>query len=156
MLDNFDHALLEAVQRDDGRTADELSEVISLSSSAIARRLRKLRREGWIERTIALLSTRLTARRVRALVLIQLHDHASSDGLRRLRDHLGADEQVQWCAEISGGFDMAALVDFGDVQALNCWTDDRLAIDGMVRRYETSIVKRTIRFAPFVAVRAAP
>ena len=58
MLDRFDLALLNAAQADDSRTADSLAEEVPLSPSAIARRLRRLRSEGWIERTIALLSPR--------------------------------------------------------------------------------------------------
>ena len=59
MLDRFDIALLNVVQRDDGQTADAFAEKIPLSPSAIARRLRRLRAEGAIARTIALLSPRL-------------------------------------------------------------------------------------------------
>ena len=48
MLDQFDLALLNEVQRDDARTADALGESLPLSPSAIARRLRRLRYEGFI------------------------------------------------------------------------------------------------------------
>lgn len=153
MLDDYDLALLDQLQRDDGRTADELAADVPLSPSAIARRLRRLRGEGWIERTIALLSPRLTARRLRSLVLIQLHDHAPAAGLARLRQLLSEDEAVQWCAEISGGFDLALLVDASDMDAFGAWADETLASSAVVRRYETSFVKRTIRFAPFVRLR---
>ena len=63
MLDRFDIALLNVVQRDDGQTAEALAEAIPLSPSAIARRLRRLRADGIIARTIALLSPRLVDRR---------------------------------------------------------------------------------------------
>jgi DNA-binding Lrp family transcriptional regulator len=62
MLDRFDIALLNIVQRDDGRTAESLAEEVALSPSAIARRLRRLRADGIIARTIALLSPRLVDR----------------------------------------------------------------------------------------------
>ena len=67
MLDSFDLALLNLVQHDDSRTADQLAAQVPLSPSAIARRLRRLRADGWIARTIALLAPRLTDQRLRAL-----------------------------------------------------------------------------------------
>ena len=51
MLDRFDIALLNLVQRDDAQTAEGLAEKVPLSPSAIARRLRRLRAEGIIART---------------------------------------------------------------------------------------------------------
>ena len=80
MIDRFDLQLLNLVQKDDSRTADQLADVVALSPSAIARRLRRLRSEGWIARTIALLAGRLTARRLRALVFIELAEHADHQG----------------------------------------------------------------------------
>src|SRR6476661_9286258 len=73
MLDNFDCRLLDEAQRDADRTAEELAERVALSPSAIARRLRRLRSEGWLARTIAIVSPKLLERRLRALVLIQLN-----------------------------------------------------------------------------------
>ena len=84
-MDRFDAALLNLVQRDDGRTAESLARDLPLSPSAIARRLRRLRTDGWIERSIALLSPRLTGGRLHALLHIQLHEHTPAAGLDRLR-----------------------------------------------------------------------
>ena len=75
--------------RDDSRTADSLAADVSLSPSAIARRLRRLRGEGWIARTIALLAPRLTRGRLRAIVFIQLSEHADQSGKARLLQRIG-------------------------------------------------------------------
>lgn len=152
MIDRFDAALLNLVQIDDGRTAESLAGDVPLSPSAIARRLRHLRAEGWIDRTIALLSPRLTGRRLRALLLVQLHDHTPTAGLDHLRARFADDPAVQWCAEISGTFDLALLVDCRDMDAFGEWADERIATSPLVRRYETSFVKRQVKFAPFVAI----
>ena len=78
MLDRFDLTLLNLVQRDDSQTADQLAASVALSPSAIARRLRRLRAEGWIARTIALLTEKLTEHRLRALVFIELAESSAS------------------------------------------------------------------------------
>jgi Lrp/AsnC family leucine-responsive transcriptional regulator len=150
MLDRFDLALLDLVQRDDSRTADSLADDVPLSPSAIARRLRRLRSEGWVARTIALLSPRLTQNRLRAIVLIQLSQHADLQGKAALEKRLLAADEVQLCYEIAGPHDLLALFDCASMAEFNSLADDLLASSSTVHRYETHFVKREIKFAPFV------
>jgi Lrp/AsnC family leucine-responsive transcriptional regulator len=150
MLDSFDVALLNRVQRDDSRTADELARDVALSPSAIARRLRRLRCEGWIARTIALLAPRLTNDRLRAIVLIQLSDHADLSGKAALEKRLLAAGKVQFCYEIAGPHDLVALFDCANMAEFNACADELLASSPTVHRYETHFVKREVKFEPFV------
>ena len=150
MLDRFDLLLLNLVQRDDSRTADQLAERVPLSPSAIARRLRRLRGEGWIARTIGLLSTRLTERRLRALVFIELAEHADFRGKTALQQRLRSADEVQFCYETTGDCDLLAMIDCASMSDFNALCDSVLTADPTVRRYETSFVKREVKFAPFV------
>lgn len=150
MLDRFDIALLNLIQRDDGQTAEALAEAVPLSASAIARRLRRLRSDGSIARTIALLSPRLVDRRLRALVLIQLSEHADLKGKDALEKRLLSAPCVQFCYEIAGPHDIVALFDCESMSAFNDAADELLASSPTVRRYETHFVKREVKFAPFV------
>ena len=150
MLDRFDLLLLNLVQRDDSRTADQLAERVPLSPSAIARRLRRLRGEGWIARTIGLLSTRLTERRLRALVFIELAEHADLRGKTALQQRLRSADEVQFCYETTGDCDLLALIDCASMSDFNALCDSVLTADPTVRRYETSFVKREVKFAPLV------
>jgi Lrp/AsnC family leucine-responsive transcriptional regulator len=154
MLDRFDFALLDQVQRDDSLTAEQLARHVALSPSAIARRLRRLRSEGWIARTIALLSPRLTQNRLRALVLIQLSEHADLEGKAALERRLLATDDVQFCYEIAGQHDLVALFDCANMADFNAAADALLASSPTVRRYETHFVKREVKFAPFVELGA--
>jgi Lrp/AsnC family leucine-responsive transcriptional regulator len=154
MLDRFDFALLDQVQRDDSLTAEQLARHVALSPSAIARRLRRLRSEGWIARTIALLSPRLTQNRLRALVLIQLSEHADLEGKAALERRLLATDDVQFCYEIAGQHDLVALFDCANMADFNGAADALLASSPTVRRYETHFVKREVKFAPFVELGA--
>jgi Lrp/AsnC family leucine-responsive transcriptional regulator len=152
MLDRFDRALLDHVQRDDSQTADELAASVPLSPSAIARRLRRLRTDGFIARTIALLSSRLTQERLRAIVLIQLNEHADLVRKSALEQRLLASDEVQFCYDISGPHDVIAFFDCANMADFNSCTDALLVSSPAVRRYETHFVKREVKFAPFVAL----
>lgn len=150
MLDRFDLALLNQVQRDDSQTAEQLAKRIALSPSAIARRLRRLRSEGWIARTIALLGPALTAGRLRALVLLQLSEHADQQGKLALLKRIGGTPQIQFCYELAGSWDLLLLFDCASMAEFNDLTETVLVADATVHRFESSFIKREVKFAPFV------
>lgn len=150
VLDRIDIALLNAAQRDDSQTAQERAAYVPLSPSAIARRLRRLRRDGWISRTIALLSPRLVEGRLRALVLLQLSEHADQRGKSALLERINDAPQIQFCYEVAGTFDLLLLFDCSSMGQFNKVAEAVLVADPTVRRYETSFIKREIKFAPFV------
>jgi Lrp/AsnC family leucine-responsive transcriptional regulator len=150
MFDNFDLKLLNALQEDADRTAEELAEVIALSPSAIARRIRRLRESGAIARTIALLTSDIVDHRLRAIIRLQLHEHEQATEFAQLRDRLGRRDEVQLCLEVSGSDDMLLLVTCRDMAEFNAFADAELAASPVVRRYETSFVKKEIKNRPMV------
>jgi DNA-binding Lrp family transcriptional regulator len=150
MLDRFDRILLNVVQRDDGRTAESLAGEVPLSPSAIARRLRRLRNDGWIARTIALLGPRLTRDRLRAFVFFQLSEHADRSGKVGLERQLLDSAAVQFCHEIAGPHDYVALFDCASVAEFNHAADSLLGASPAVHRYESHFVRREVKFDLFV------
>jgi Lrp/AsnC family leucine-responsive transcriptional regulator len=153
-LDAFDHRLLELLQRDDSRTAESLALDVPLSPSAIARRLRRLRNDGSIARTIALLGPRITARRLRAIVTLQLNEHANLAGKSALVGRIRAVPQIQFCYELAGTTDMLLLFDCENMAEFNTLAETVLVSDDTVRRYETSFVKQELKFEPFVGLKS--
>lgn len=149
MFDSFDLKLLNLMQEDADRTAEQLAELVPLSPSAIARRLRRLR-EGAIARTVSILRPELADKRLRALVRLQLEDHAEKAGLAALRGRLQELDEVQFCFEVSGTDDLVLLVACRDMAEFNAFADARLAADPVVKRYETSFVKKEIKNRPMV------
>jgi Lrp/AsnC family leucine-responsive transcriptional regulator len=155
VLDRVDLALLNLVQQDDSRTADSLAAHVPLSPSAIARRLRRLRADGWIARSIALLSPKLTNRRLRAVVLLQLSEHADRAGKEALLDRIARTRQIQFCYEIAGSYDFLLLFDCAHMDEFTETAEAVLASHPTVHRYETAFVKRELKFAPFVQLSGA-
>ncbi|WP_294121552.1 Lrp/AsnC family transcriptional regulator [Sphingomonas sp.] len=150
MFDSFDLKLLNALQEDADRTAEELAEIIALSPSAIARRIRRLKESGAIARTIALLSAEIVDHRLRAVVRLQLHEHQQAADFNQFRTRLKARDEVQLCLEVSGSDDMLLLVACRDMAEFNAFADAELAASPVVRRYETSFVKKEIKNRPMV------
>jgi Lrp/AsnC family transcriptional regulator, leucine-responsive regulatory protein len=65
-LDRFDIALLNKLQEDNLSTAEMLTEAVPLSPSAITRRIRRLREEGFIAADVAILTGAHPAARPRS------------------------------------------------------------------------------------------
>jgi DNA-binding Lrp family transcriptional regulator len=155
MLDRFDISLLNIVQRNDSQTADQLAQQVALSPSAIARRLRRLRSQGWISRTIALLAPRLTKQRLRAFVTVQLSEHADQQGKSGLIERVRRTPQVSLGYELAGVHDLILMFDCADMAEFNATAESVLVADPTVRRYETYFVKQELKFEPFVQLDAA-
>ncbi len=150
MFDSFDLKLLNAMQEDADRTAEQLAELVPLSPSAIARRLRRLREIGAIARTVSILRGDLAETRLRALVRAQLQDHAEKAGLAALRARLQSLDEVQWCFEVSGTDDLMMLIACRDMAEFNAFADAELAASAVIRRYETNFVKKEVKNRPMV------
>jgi len=149
-LDRFDIDLLNLLQANTLATADAVAEAVPLSPSAIARRLRTLREEGLIAADVALLAPALTADRLRAIVQVQVHEHAEEKGIAQLRARLAAAPEVQLLLNIAGPVDLLALVVTRTMREFNVFADAYFAADPAVRRYETSFVKSEIKNRPTV------
>ena len=139
-LDALDIRLLDCLQQDNLLTADALAERVGLSPSAIARRLRRLRKTGAIAADVAVVSEEAAGNPLFMLVQVQLERHALPD-VAALRRRLAACANVQLLLDVSGTIDIVLLVVARDLDAFNAFADEMLASDRAVRRYETSLVK---------------
>ena len=99
---------------------------------------------------MAILAPSLTQGRLRAVIHVQAHDHAEEKGLARLRARLAEAGEVQLLLNIAGSFDLLVLAVTRDMAAFNRFTDDYLASDPAVRRYETSFVKKEVKNVPMI------
>ena len=117
---------------------------LSLSSSALLRRVRRLKATGYIlgigESSIvnrAFLAPRLTA-----FVLIQLSAAAKVPdfclGLAKL-------DEVQYIGGISGDFDAIAIVTVHDMNEFNAFADAHLASGSLVLRYQSAFTRKVAK-----------
>ncbi|WP_110670751.1 Lrp/AsnC family transcriptional regulator [Salinicola halophilus] len=143
-MDRLDKRILEALQRDASRTNLAIAEAVGLSPSSCLRRIRRLRADGMIDRTVAILDPARTERRLKALVNVELARH----GDRQVRQFLAlatAEPAVMSAYAVTGESDvilMLRLVDMAEFDAL-C---ERLFRDQTnVARFFTAVVTRTAK-----------
>ena len=147
-MDRLDHALLALLQEDSGRTADALGDELGLSRSAVTRRIQNLRKEGVIAKEVVVLGDSFRASRVTAIVNVQFDRHKPQEA-EQFRRAIRAMPEVQLAVAITGATDALLLVSVRDMEHFNMFAD-ALASMSLVRRYETSFIKRTIKFTTAV------
>lgn len=144
--DDMDLRILALLQQDALITADSLAERLPLSPSAIARRVRRMRGDGTVTADVAVVAEEVGPF-LSALVHVQFDRH-SLDAVQHFQRRLLASPHVQMVLEITGSFDLVLLVSARDMESFNALVDSLLGGDPVVRRYETSFVKRRRKFTP--------
>lgn len=140
-LDSVDRAILGWLQRDALMTGDALAEKVGRSPSVVARRVRRLRAGGVIERDTAILRPDLSGYPFSTLVKIYLQRHETEES-GKLRRRLQTEPRVQLMLDIAGELDMVLLVVSRDMADYDAFADSMLEASPAVRRFESHVVKK--------------
>lgn len=137
-LDAFDRRLLDLVQQDSSRTAEQLAEQVPLSPSAIQRRLRRLRKEGVILRDVAMVDPRHLGRPTFFVVGLQV-ERERPEQLAELRAWLAAEPQVQQAFYVTGEADFVLVITAPDTEAFDALMARLVQENPNVRRFTTNV-----------------
>lgn len=138
MLDEFDHRLLELLQRDSSATLTALGDAVGLSASAVQRRITRYRKSG-LMREIAVLDPALVGTTTLATVLVAM-ERESAKLHAAFHARMRSAAEVQQCFTLAGEWDY--LVILATTGVAHCReVADRLFMDeGNIKRYETRMV----------------
>lgn len=119
-LDRIDRMLLEALQQDARLTTAELAELVNLSPSPCARRIRRLEQAGIITRYRAELDKGLLDLTLTLFVQVRLKHHRQ-DQITEFEDTVRNMPEVIQCHSISGPFDYQLQIIAGDIDGFEHW-----------------------------------
>jgi Lrp/AsnC family transcriptional regulator len=105
MLDHIDKRLLTELQRDSGRSLDQLSEEIGLSRNACWRRVNRLEAEGYVLRRVAIADPAKLNLGLPVFIIVRTSRHAV-DATETLR------KAVLNIPEILGAYRTAGEIDY--------------------------------------------
>ncbi|QAY79215.1 Lrp/AsnC family transcriptional regulator [Sphingosinicella sp. BN140058] len=146
-MDGYDRRILAALQEDADLTAEQMSEQVALSPSAIQRRIRRLKESGVIERTVAITNPRSLGSPNLLIVSLEV-ERERPELLAHLRRWLAAEEQVQQAYYVTGNADFVLIVTAPDMERYEAFMTRLLADNSNVRRYHTNVmlghVKRSL------------
>jgi Lrp/AsnC family leucine-responsive transcriptional regulator len=143
-LDEFDRQLLNLIQADAGQTAERLAEQVPLSSSAIQRRLRRLREEGVVVRYTAVLDAAKVGRPTFFVVSVQV-ERERPELLGQFRTWLAAQEQVQQAFYVTGETDFVLVITAPDTETYDQLTSRMVSENPNVKRFTTNVALSIVK-----------
>lgn len=142
-LDRIDRMLLESLQQDARLTTAELAELVNLSPSPCARRIRRLEQAGLITRYRAELDKTRLGLMITLFVQVQLKEH-QQEQVEEFEQAVHSMPEVVQCHGVSGHFDYLLQVVTTDINAVEQWLR-RFRQLRMVSAVDSSFAMRVVK-----------
>ena len=147
-LDTIDRRILAHLQRDGRMTYDTLAAQVSLSASAVLRRVRRMEESGVISAYVALVSPESVGLSLTAYINVRLEKHTETH-MRSPMDLFRAAVQtwpeVVECAALTGDMDYVLRVVVQDMAHYSRFISDTLLKHPSVQDCKTSFVLDRIK-----------
>ncbi len=114
MLDDRDRRILSWLQRDANMPLADLAERVALSASACSRRITRLKEEGYIQRSVAVLDRQKMHVAATVYVMIKTARH-TADWLETFRDTLSGIGEIVEAHRLAGNVDYILKVVVRDI-----------------------------------------
>ena len=125
MLDNIDIEILKILQTDANTTTRELSQRLHLTTTPIHERIKRLEKDGYIQKYVAILNKQKLKRGLIVFCNISLKQHTSDIGNQFVKDITSLEEVVE-CHNISGDYDFLLKVLVEDMPGYQKFVMNRL------------------------------
>lgn len=152
-LDKLDRLILRSLQADGRATYDQIAEQVSLSPSAVLRRVKRLEESGVIDRYVALL--RPEAVGLTAYINVRLEKHTEShkrNPMDLFRASVQTWPEVVECAALTGEMDYLLRVVVADMGHYSRFIMDTLLKHPSVQDCKTSFVLDRVKATTAVPV----
>ena len=116
VLDAIDKKILELVQNDSKKTTKELSIKLNLSVTAVYERVRKLEREGIIEKYVAIVNKSKVEKGFLVFCHLKLIQH-SREYIQIFEKQVAQLSEVVECYHVSGDYDYILKIVVKDMEA---------------------------------------
>lgn len=138
-LDLIDRKLLDAVQRDANRTAEQLGAACGLSPTAALKRLKRLRSDGVIERETATVSPKALGLNIMAIVMVSL-EREDRTVIERFAQDVRETEQIMQGFYITGESDFILMIAAKDMDDYDEFTRTFFYDRHRIKNFKTSVV----------------
>ncbi|MDP3798766.1 MAG: Lrp/AsnC family transcriptional regulator [Polaromonas sp.] len=154
-LDKLDRHILRSLQADGRATYDQLAEQVSLSPSAVLRRVKRLEEAGVIDRYVALVKPESVGLGLTAYLNVRLEKHTEShkrNPMDLFRASVQTWPEVVECAALTGEMDYLLRVVVQDMAHYSRFIMDTLLKHPSVQDCKTSFVLDRVKATTAVPV----
>jgi len=151
-LDRFDARILFELQREGRLPVVELAELIGLSPTPCARRIRALEAAGVIEGYAATLNPTRVGLEIQAIVHVKLTEH-TDETVARFEREIALLDEVTNCFATTGAYDFILQVFGKDLESLSSVILKKLLRIPHVRDVQSSVVLATLKRSTRIPLR---
>ena len=143
-LDRVDGRILEAMQRNNRLTSEELGDLVGLSPTACQRRVKRLRAEGVIEADVSIVSPKKVGRPVTMLVLVSL-ERERADIVDRFKNAIRATQEVMIGYYVTGDADFVLIVTAKNMEDYEQFTRRFFYENHDIKGFKTMVVMDRVK-----------
>lgn len=148
-MDEFDRRILAHLQQDNRQTQSTIGQLVGLSSSAVRRRIEKLRKDGIITGDVSLIDPDRVGITVITSVRFEHEDRKVYDRFEKLMRNA---PEVSQCYMVSGDVEFVLIAHMRDLAHYEEWMAQYLLDEPFIQRAHTNIVYKRIKYQTAVPV----
>jgi DNA-binding Lrp family transcriptional regulator len=145
-MDATDKKILEILQVNAMITAKEMAQKLSLTTTPIYERIKKLQKSGIIKQYVALLEANLVGKSILVFMNITIKDHHSDKRNEFVKEIKRLDSVIEFY-HTSGSFDFLAKVRFSDIKTFRDFLVNDVASIYNISDIESQIVLEEIKYS---------
>jgi len=150
-MDKIDRKILEILQNDSMRTAKELASELSLTTTPIYERIKKLEKAGYIKQYVALLDADLLGVNIIVFMNLTIKDH-QKEKREMFVKHMESLKSVIEFYHTSGSFDFLAKVRFSSITDYRNFLVNEVSAIENISDIESQIVLEEIKYSTKVLI----
>lgn len=143
-MDNFDHQILEIMQKNCRTSTEQIGAEIGLSATACQRRIKRLREEGIIEKEVAILDSNTLGNYVTVLVEI-IVKYGGSEEIEKFKQSMLSHEEVQQCYYVTGNADFILIITAKNMHEYEAITQKLFFSNNNIQRFHTNVVMDNVK-----------
>jgi Lrp/AsnC family leucine-responsive transcriptional regulator len=143
-LDETDRLLLRSLQRNSKQTTKALARESGLSATAVYERIKRLEKQGVIERYVALVAPEKVEKHLKVFCQVKLSQHIKPRVLQFEEEVRQLDEVVS-CYHIGGEYDYILEIYVRDMQAYREFMVGKLTAISHIGSTQSSFVIREVK-----------
>ncbi len=151
-LDSTDAKILNLLQQDSNRTHKRIAEELGMTTTPIFERIKRLQREGYINKYMAIINKRRLGYKQTIFVGITLKGH-TREYLDRFVKIVDDFEEVLECHRVSGSYDYLLKVVVRDIEAYETFILTKLTLVSDLGNVQSMIVMSTSKEENAVTVK---
>jgi Lrp/AsnC family leucine-responsive transcriptional regulator len=143
-LDAADRVILRLLQQNAYLTTKEIAAQLDLTTTPVHERIKRLEREGYIERYTAVVSRRKVGLPLLVFCDVALKEH-NREYLLRFERFVGQFDEVLECYHVTGQYDYTLKVVVADMDAYQRFIKEKLATLENIGRVQSHFVMTEVK-----------